>query len=296
MKADGKAMAMKGSNIGKIDVVMWTKNAGKIFSSVLCRIDEVIPKDYICHKVIIDDSSTDDTKKIAQSLGWTVYHNEKGGIANGANQALTHVHTEVFMSVEQDVVLAKDWWTKVAPIMINPNVACVQGIRITANKAYQILEDWENKTKTLMSIDNNLFRTKVIRDIGGFPTDCPQCVDTVLRNIIVEETCYKWEIVKDAVSDHLRSGTVNTLKHNNKSALRCVRTKYCRPPKTAIEDASMIKMLRLLATSPIRAIQIATRKNCPTMVWLYPIIRLYSVKIEISRKAQKARNEKKHQL
>jgi hypothetical protein len=59
MKAVGKAAPMEEPNIGKIDILMWTKNAGKIFPLVLSRIEEVIPKDYICHKMIIDDSSTD---------------------------------------------------------------------------------------------------------------------------------------------------------------------------------------------------------------------------------------------
>ena len=119
--------------VGKVDVVMWTKNGAAYLPAVLAQIDEVIPKDHVCHKIMVDDHSTDDTPQIAKRFGWTVYPNPHGGIPSGANEALSHVDQEFFVSIEQDVILAKDWWIKISKHLEDPSVACAQGIRVPSS-------------------------------------------------------------------------------------------------------------------------------------------------------------------
>jgi glycosyltransferase involved in cell wall biosynthesis len=58
--------------IGKIDLVMWTKNGEKTLPIVLKQIDKVIPHENVCHKILIDDHSVDKTVEIAKSFGWNV--------------------------------------------------------------------------------------------------------------------------------------------------------------------------------------------------------------------------------
>ncbi len=51
---------------------MWTKNGAETLPSVLRRISEVIPKDAVNMKLIVDDRSSDNTREIAKACGWTV--------------------------------------------------------------------------------------------------------------------------------------------------------------------------------------------------------------------------------
>src|SRR3972149_1512678 len=101
----------------KVDVVMWTKNGEFFLPTVLQRIDEGIPSESVSNKIMIDDHSTDGTAKIATSHNWKVYPNPEGGVSSGANEALRRVRSRRFISVEQDLVLAKDWWEKIPSML-----------------------------------------------------------------------------------------------------------------------------------------------------------------------------------
>jgi glycosyltransferase involved in cell wall biosynthesis len=93
------------SLIGKVDLVMWTKNGQATLPTVLKQIAKVIPSEFVNKKIISDDGSTDYTVEIAKSFGWSVFSNEGQGISDGANTALKHVESEYFISFEQDLIL-----------------------------------------------------------------------------------------------------------------------------------------------------------------------------------------------
>jgi glycosyltransferase involved in cell wall biosynthesis len=95
--------------VAKVDLVMWTKNGAETLSSVLGRISEVIPEEFVNMKLIVDDRSTDNTCDIAGSFGWTVVLNDGRGISDGANTALRRAKSDLFVSFEQDLLLARDW-------------------------------------------------------------------------------------------------------------------------------------------------------------------------------------------
>jgi glycosyltransferase involved in cell wall biosynthesis len=115
--------------VDKTDLVMWTKNGSNTLPSVLKRIDEVIPEEIVGNRIIVDDRSTDNTREIAESFGWQVLFNEGAGISDGANTALKHVTSKCFISFEQDLLLAREWWEKVSPLLENPRVVAASGMR-----------------------------------------------------------------------------------------------------------------------------------------------------------------------
>lgn len=99
------------------DVVMWCKNGENTLDRVLTRIEEIVPRSSIRQKIITDDNSCDRTVEIAKKHGWDVYQNKGKGISDNANTALELVKTEKFLSFEQDIFLANDWFSKIPPLV-----------------------------------------------------------------------------------------------------------------------------------------------------------------------------------
>jgi len=109
---------------------MWAKDGSKTLPFVLKRINEVIPEEVVNNRIFVDDHSVDNTREIAKSFGWQVFFNEGRGISNGANTALKHVTSDFFISFEQDLVLAKEWWEKIPKHLLDANVAVASGVRL----------------------------------------------------------------------------------------------------------------------------------------------------------------------
>jgi glycosyltransferase involved in cell wall biosynthesis len=263
--------------IKKVDIVMWTKNGEYCLTEVLARIDKVIPGEIIHRRILVDDKSTDQTVAIARKFNWTVYTNPHGGIPSGANEALRHVDCDFFLSFEQDILLSDDWWNRISKYMEDFSVASAQGIRIPSQPILNLLDRWEfaeqGKPRLLVSIDNNIFRTEVVRQMGGFPKDCPVCTDTILRKRLLKETPYKWIIDNNVVSLHVRKSLKNSIVHSYKLYNICVGTPYC----STKEEYTRLTLLRMLLTSPIRGIQIAFEKNYPVLVFAYPYLRFHQL-------------------
>ncbi|MGP8069988.1 MAG: glycosyltransferase [Candidatus Bathyarchaeia archaeon] len=99
----------------RLDVCLWTKNSAKLLPRTLQRFEEVVPAEMVGKKILVDDHSSDNTTEIAKGYGWLVYENPKSGVASGANEALRHVSTPFFNSIEHDILLAKEWWPRIYP-------------------------------------------------------------------------------------------------------------------------------------------------------------------------------------
>jgi len=258
---------------------MWAKNGEACLPEVLRRIHKVIPNESVCHRILVDDHSTDRTVEIAHDFNWDIYTNPRNGIPSAANEALKHVDRNFFVSIEQDVLLTKDWWDKIPTYIENPSVACAQGIRVHMDPTLRLLDEWQfvvlRRKRLLSSMDNNIFRTKVVRVLGGFPQSCPVCTDTILMKRILSETRCKWIIDAEVISLHMRAGLKASVEHHYRMISACARTQLCAEN----EKPPISSLFRIFLTSPVRAIQIAFAKNSPNIVWAYPLLRLYQLNI-----------------
>jgi len=79
---------------------------------------------------LVNDHSTDNTVKIAEEFNWSVYTNSSTDIPSGANEALRHVKTKFFVSLEQDILRIKEWWSKIPKRLLNEKVAVASGIKL----------------------------------------------------------------------------------------------------------------------------------------------------------------------
>lgn len=264
----------------KVDLVMWTKNGSRTLPQVLKRIGEVIPKKFVNQSLIIDDDSIDDTREIAQAFGWRVILNEGTGISDGANTALKHVDSDCFISFEQDLLLAKDWWFNIPSVLEKDKVVVASGIRMP-DKPFALRRLQEYVTEIYRAelnflygktLDNTIYQTDIIRKIGGFPKlNGGAGVDTVLAKELLKHG-YCWNVNYDVRSIHLREGLFDELKRNYWYGV-------CQKEiNKAVEEKGVkwYRSLRHTAFSPFRGTQVAYRQGCWQIVYVYPLIRLVS--------------------
>jgi glycosyltransferase involved in cell wall biosynthesis len=265
---------------------MWTKNGANILPLVLKQISEVIPPEFINKRVIVDDQSTDNTREIAKSFGWDVVSNEGKGISDATNTALKHVTSEYFISFEQDLLLARDWWQKIPQHLSDPEVAIASGLRLPNQplalreiEEYAI-ERYKRREKDIESflcgktLDNTIYKTKVMRQIGGFPKlSISAGVDNVLA-LRVNLNQFKWKVDYTVKSIHLRKGLRDELAHYYWYGT-CSDT---LGPLLFKRYANMRPLILRLFFSPLRGLHIAIKKKAPQAVYIYPLIRFVGFK------------------
>lgn len=283
----------------KVDIVTWTKNGAKYLRAVLKRLEEVIPSEEVHRKILVDDRSVDDTREIAKEFGWEIYFNPSTGISAGANYALSKVDCEYFMSIEQDLFLAEDWWQKIPTYLNNPKTAIASGMRFASEprglrelqqyvaKKYRgenTLSPWlrsrEMSAFTLgKTLDNTIYRTQVIRAVGGFPKMRVNAgVDTVLAYMI-QDAGYEWRVDYNVQSVHLREGLKHELQHQYwyGTQLKEIWRKI-RENSTAEPPVNRFSVLSRLFISPLTGIFVALKTKEPTITYIHPLIRFYYAK------------------
>lgn len=281
---------------------MWTKNGADTLPFVLKRIEDVIPHEFINNRTIVDDHSIDETREIAKSFGWQVIFNEGAGISDGANTALKHVKSNYFISFEQDLLLAHDWWQKIPAYLLNKSVAIASGIRLSIGlEAVGKIEEYafERYRKTQKAekfdfdkflygktLDNTIYKTAVIRKLGGFPK---LSVSAGVDNVLAYRTYlsgYEWKVDYAVKSTHLRKGLKDELAHRYwygkcYDALNMILVN---------KPVNLKKMAMRLLFSPIRGLHITIKKKCLQAIYIYPLIRFNVLKgIVESRKTIEGR-------
>jgi glycosyltransferase involved in cell wall biosynthesis len=256
-----------------VDVVMWTKNSAKFLPTVLPRIEQVVPKEALKNKIIIDDHSTDNTVAVAQSLGWTVHNNLGNGIGQAYQTALNYITSDFLISVEHDVILVKDWWSKISPYMENSKVAVVQGVRAGTNPIIRKIDEYtierqDEASKLLnISLDNNLYRMSIIHKYKiGVIAGEPAAQE-------LEKLGFKWVIDTKVISDHIRPSVWWLIEHDYKTQ----KDHISRIRNLNRRAYIMINLFRLIY-SPMRALEMSVKKNCPQIMVIYPLDRLWILK------------------
>lgn len=268
--------------IGKLDLVMWTKNGAYTLPAVLKQINKVIPSEYVNQRIIVDDQSTDQTREVAVANGWKVIFNEGKGISDGANTALREVETEFFISFEQDLLLAPDWWKKIPEYVWSSEAAVASGIRFVnyplsikkieefSAEKYKLQDQPGKYFPMVKTIDNTIYKTEIIRKIGGFPyLPSSVGVDQALSQKVFAAG-FKWKVDYDVHSVHLRNGLKGELSHNYWYGLFSDELERKMNNRNASTRSMVVKFLR----SPIRGLEIAVKKNAPESIIIYPLMRL----------------------
>jgi glycosyltransferase involved in cell wall biosynthesis len=281
----------------KVDLVIWTFNGADTLPSVLKRIGEVIPSEFVNRKVIADDRSSDDTRKIAESYGWTVVLNEGKGISDNANTALKNVSSEFFVSFEQDLLLARDWWKKIPRYLEDPKVHAASGMRFASQprgvkrmqeyvarkyRGEAALASWlrgrETQAFTLgKTLDNTIYRTAAVRAVGGFPYSRSSAgVDTTLAYLLSARG-FRWLVDYDVQSVHLRKGLRQELGHQFWYAqqLKEMWTQIERNTSARRPPVTKFDVVYRFAMSPFTGVFMAYKTREPSIAYIHPLVRLF---------------------
>ncbi len=266
----------------KTDIVMWSKGKRAILPRVFKAIDNEL-SEMLGKKIFVIGDMRDEGVPIAKDFGWQVYCTNKWSIPTQANEALRHVETEYFISVENDVLLTSGWYEKVLRHMDNPKVAVAQGIRYYTNPHLRnwLRYAWGDVKSPLyrpiplgISIDNNLYRTRMIREVGGFSYGCELCSDSFLKAELTRAG-YLWIVDRDIKSTHIWDGVMDLTKHRSEAGLKCKH-----------RDDSYVenfwkgygsKTLQL----PVISLDMAFRTHDPYLVFIYPYTRLRRIPITL---------------
>lgn len=250
-----------------VDLVMWARNSERTLEPVLRRIEEVIPNENINQKIFVDYRSEDGTTNIARKYGWTVYEAKEMGIGSAANEALRHVKTKFFVSVEHDVILAKNWWEKIPPYLSDPTVAVAQGVRVATNRILGVFDMIRvNSKEPYLCIDQNIYNTRAIRSLGGFP-NVPLATDLALQENVFKSG-FRWVTDKTVVSLHMRRGVWQEGKHIFEMTRRNPR----------MDEVMVKKHFRNLILSPFYGLKLAKREKMPLLILANVYLRIMKLR------------------
>jgi glycosyltransferase involved in cell wall biosynthesis len=259
----------------RFDIVMWTLNGERFLPSVLRRVEDAIPKEFVHKRILVDDHSTDNTVKIAGDFNWEVYMNPSTGISSGANEALRHVDCEYFMSLEQDLLLSNDWIKKIPRYMELEDVAVAQGIRIATEPTLRKIDAYAYRrveyARFGFSLDNDIFKTRRVKEVGGFPSECPVCTDGIL-NEKLGRLGYRWLVDVSIVSDHIKLSLKDSYSHQYKLIGRCAMSPMCK------NRTSLKRMLEIFVASPARSALVAVQTRSLKVLWVYPKFRFHGAR------------------
>jgi hypothetical protein len=272
----------------KMDTVTWVKDGAWCLPTTLKRLGRVIPAEIISQKIAVDDRSSDDTVAILKDFGWKVYPNPQKGISCGANYALSKVTTPTFMSFEQDLFLSDKFIYAVIPLLNCGDVAVASGIRYSSKpKAFADLTKYniqQHYKKQLpyqhtygKTLDNTVYKTKVIRSVGGFPyVQTNSGIDPLLVHILHKHG-FRWEINLNCVSIHMRQNFRQELGHQRWYATvlvdvyrRIHEVNHYFPKLNVLND-----IVKRFLVSPIIGVYIALKMRSPFIAIIHPVIKLY---------------------
>jgi GT2 family glycosyltransferase len=266
----------------KADLVMWAKNGASMLPLVLKRADEVLPNEVIAKKIFVDDHSTDESREIAKEFGWRVYNNKNSGIACGVNTALKHVESEYFISLEQDLVLAKNWFEKIPKHLEKPNVVCAMGIRYPDNPILRKMHEFslEKSNFTMGSMDNTMWKTRIVKFFVGVIPEYLKygAVDSYI-GLRIRKSGFESAVDPSVVSVHLRKGGLKEeIKRHYFYGLYAPRMKG-----DFMDETELKRAFKIAVFSPFRGLEVAVKKRCPQIAYYYPLMRFSFLKGALKR-------------
>ena len=243
----------------KFDVWMCTFNSEKMLPLILKRICEVIPVKVINKKFIVDDFSTDNTKRVAEELGWQVYPNKEKGLDSAQRYAFSLVEADYCASFEHDLYLSRDWFPRIPKHVMDLRCDVAQGIRIRDVRGFRELDIYDNNHRVIASSDNTFFSMTQVKETLMEHVDKGSCGHL------------RWYVDKTVCSRHIRGDIGNSLRHDYLISRAVNREKLSRP-------------LGCLLNAPLLSLKVVKETRDISVIILYPLERFMILSGAIAKK------------
>lgn len=260
---------------GKIDLVIWAKNGSRTLDCVLKRINKAIPSKIVNQRILVNDHSVDDTVSIGKSNGWKVLLNNGVGISDAANTALEAITSDWFASFEQDVLLSSNWWLKISNMVSKNNVAALSGVRFLPQSHLCYGIEYYNNIKQDgygKTLDNTLWNTEKLKQVGGFPKLSCAGLDTYLANTFKVKG-YQWLVNHDVQSLHLHNGLMDELKRYTFYG-ESLQQLYSVINDSNYDSEVLGTFIWKLCKSPLSSLIMIKATHDPRLFFSYPAVRL----------------------
>jgi hypothetical protein len=126
------------------------------------------------------------------------------------------------------------------------------------------------------TLDNTIWNTKMIREVGGFPfMKVNAGVDTVLAWKL-EKFGFKWKVDYNTQSVHIRKGLRDELNHQKWYG---TQTRYIWNAMDSLGMKSPVSFNRTvykLGLAPFSGLFVALKTREATIVYIHPLIRFYN--------------------
>jgi hypothetical protein len=149
--------------------------------------------------------------------------------------------------------------------MRDETVAVAQGVRVATSPMLRALDEYvidrrdEKSKKSCISIDNNVYRTALLRKFKiNVAAHTPS-------RAVLEKNGFRWLIDRSVVSGHIRPNIQYMIKHDYR--MQKLLSRYGKRQRIAHN-------FLLFLFSPFRALQICLKKKCAQMLIIYPLDRL----------------------
>jgi len=116
----------------KVDVMVNTYNSGRVLDRCLASIRANIP---VRELFVVDRFSEDCTVEVARRYGAIIVQDD-GGIAEARALGFKLVETDLFVNVDSDIVLPKDWFRRMMHYWGDARVGCIWGIPLQVGTLY----------------------------------------------------------------------------------------------------------------------------------------------------------------
>jgi glycosyltransferase involved in cell wall biosynthesis len=184
-----------------VSIVIPAYNEGKTIGDVISRVTAVMEKLRVRHEiVVVDDGSTDDTKRVALASNAIV-------IGDGSNHGKGHAMRKAFLQARGEIIVTIDadgeHKPEEIPKLIYP---LYNGTDIVAGSRF--LGDGKNFTTRLNQIGNKLLNLAITMMTGKYITDSQTGFrafkKTFLHQITLKSNCF--EIETEITVKGLRNG------------------------------------------------------------------------------------------
>jgi hypothetical protein len=162
--------------------------------------------------------------------------------------------------------------------MIKGNVVVASGIRLIENPSYMgKLYEYEIEKRQYddagfyygRSIDNTVYRTDIIKSIGGFPILPITFGQDIVLAAEHSRRGFVWKVNYSVRSVHFRRGLADELHHVYGSGKMADSIDYIVCGRTQ----SFARLSSILMFSPFRGLEVSIKKHDPRILYAYPLLR-----------------------